>query len=76
MARTAQWMSLLLCQVSQYINDCVYCVPNSVLVTTSFRDIGVKAIENLMEKRGKFDYILLETRYESQNSQDHTANIN
>ena len=25
------------------------------------RDSGVKAIENLMEKRGKFDYILLET---------------
>ena len=26
-----------------------------------FRDNGVKAIENLMQKRGKFDYILLET---------------
>lgn len=25
------------------------------------RDNGVKAIENLMEKKGKFDYILLET---------------
>lgn len=25
------------------------------------RDVGVKAIENLMEKKGKFDYILLET---------------
>ena len=25
------------------------------------RDNGVKAIENLMTKRGKFDYILLET---------------
>ena len=25
------------------------------------RDNGVKAIENLMSKRGKFDYILLET---------------
>jgi len=25
------------------------------------RDNGVKAIENLMLKRGKFDYILLET---------------
>lgn len=65
MARTAQWMSLLLCQVSQYIIDYVY---NSGLITTFFRDIGVKAIENLMEKKGKFDYILLETRYESQNS--------
>ena len=27
----------------------------------SFRDNGVKAIENLMTKKGKFDYILLET---------------
>ena len=26
-----------------------------------FRDNGVKAIETLMEKKGKFDYILLET---------------
>ena len=25
------------------------------------RDVGVKAIESLMEKKGKFDYILLET---------------
>lgn len=25
------------------------------------RDNGLKAIENLMEKKGKFDYILLET---------------
>lgn len=25
------------------------------------RDNGVKAIENLMKKKGKFDYILLET---------------
>ncbi len=27
----------------------------------SFKDNGVKAIEMLMEKKGKFDYILLET---------------
>lgn len=26
-----------------------------------YRDNGVKAIENLMLKRGKFDYVLLET---------------
>ena len=26
-----------------------------------YRDNGVKAIESLMEKKGKFDYILLET---------------
>ena len=29
--------------------------------TALHRDSGVKAIEKLMEKRGKFDYILLET---------------
>jgi len=33
-------------------NGCLCC---------SVKDNGVKAIENLMEKRGKFDYILLET---------------
>ncbi|CAO3633647.1 unnamed protein product [Mucor hiemalis] len=33
-------------------NGCLCC---------STKDIGVKAIENLMEKKGKFDYILLET---------------
>ena len=26
-----------------------------------YRDNGVKAIENLMTKKGKFDYVLLET---------------
>lgn len=31
------------------------------MVQLNFRDNGVKAIENLMLKRGKFDYILLET---------------
>lgn len=33
-------------------NGCLCC---------SVKDNGVKAIENLMAKRGKFDYILLET---------------
>ncbi|KAL0076943.1 COBW domain-containing protein 1 [Phycomyces blakesleeanus] len=33
-------------------NGCLCC---------SVKDVGVKAIESLMEKRGKFDYILLET---------------
>ncbi|KAG1659311.1 COBW domain-containing protein 1 [Nymphon striatum] len=33
-------------------NGCLCC---------SVRDNGVKAIENLMEKKGKFDYIILET---------------
>lgn len=32
-----------------------------VAVPSFFRDNGLKAIENLMEKKGKFDYILLET---------------
>jgi predicted nucleic-acid-binding protein len=27
----------------------------------SHRNVGVQAIENLMKKKGKFDYILLET---------------
>lgn len=31
------------------------------VVLSFFRDNGLKAIENLMEKKGKFDYILLET---------------
>ncbi|XP_028404451.1 COBW domain-containing protein 1-like [Dendronephthya gigantea] len=33
-------------------NGCLCC---------SVKDIGVKAIENLMKKKGKFDYVLLET---------------
>ncbi|CAG8537329.1 13313_t:CDS:2 [Ambispora leptoticha] len=33
-------------------NGCLCC---------SIKDVGVKAIESLMEKKGKFDYILLET---------------
>ncbi|CAD5112271.1 DgyrCDS1500 [Dimorphilus gyrociliatus] len=33
-------------------NGCLCC---------SVKDVGVKAIENLMKKKGKFDYILLET---------------
>ena len=35
---------------------------HKLLVTSCmFRDVGVKAIESLMQKKGKFDYILLET---------------
>ena len=33
-------------------NGCICC---------SVKDVGVAAIENLMEQRGNFDYILLET---------------
>ncbi|RKP12965.1 COBW domain-containing protein 6 [Piptocephalis cylindrospora] len=42
-------------QVEEWLelkNGCLCC---------SVKDSGVKAIENLMQKRGKFDYILLET---------------
>lgn len=42
-------------QVEEWLelkNGCLCC---------SVKDSGVKAIENLMLKRGKFDYILLET---------------
>ena len=37
-----------------FFNPCLLINPNT-------RDIGVKAIENLMKKKGKFDYVLLET---------------
>lgn len=33
----------------------------TIATKSSYRDIGVAAIEKLMERRGKFDYILLET---------------
>jgi hypothetical protein len=35
-------------------------VPNGCMCCT-VKDIGIAAIENLMKKRGRFDYILLET---------------
>ncbi|KAJ3111414.1 COBW domain-containing protein 1 [Phlyctochytrium bullatum] len=38
-------------------NGCLCCEING----PTPRDAGVKALENLMKKRGKFDYILLET---------------
>ncbi len=31
------------------------------MLITIYRDNGVQAIENLMKRKGKFDYILLET---------------
>ena len=34
---------------------------NYLIFFIIIRDNGVKAIENLMKKKGKFDYILLET---------------
>lgn len=60
-----EWLPLLFCQVCVlvwyvaevhlFLNE-----PNAFSNVHS-RDNGVKAIENLMQKRGKFDYILLET---------------
>jgi hypothetical protein len=53
---------VLLCQVSIRFflsikkQECPICFS-----LTLRRDIGVQAIEKLMKKRGKFDYILLET---------------
>lgn len=67
-------MSLLLCQVCKitrnlYLffiakNDALnsrFRFSASLKVSVFSRDNGLKAIENLMEKKGKFDYILLET---------------
>jgi G3E family GTPase len=48
MARFEKWVSVLHCQVFPLGNN-------------SFRDVGIVAIENLMKKKGNFDYILLET---------------
>lgn len=64
-------MSLLLCQVCKitrifylfFIVKKNYALNSRLRLKVSafFRDNGLKAIENLMEKKGKFDYILLET---------------
>ena len=42
-------------------SSCVCHFYSIVSIPSIFRDNGLKAIENLMEKKGKFDYILLET---------------
>lgn len=54
MARSWQWLHLLLSQVH---------IGFKILATllTMLRDTGVNAIESLMSKKGAFDYILLET---------------
>jgi G3E family GTPase len=39
-------------EVLELANGCLCC---------SVKDLGMAAIENLMKKRGRFDYILLET---------------
>ena len=58
MARAWEWLHLLLRQVT-------FLPKTSLLVASAAdsgpRDAGVNAIESLMERRGAFDYILLET---------------
>lgn len=40
---------------------CLWFLSKYIFLFLFIRDNGLKAIENLMEKKGKFDYILLET---------------
>lgn len=54
MARSWKWLPLLLSQVRRW-SDVAKSNANKA------RDTGVNAIESLMEKKGAFDYILLET---------------
>lgn len=64
-----EWIELrngcLCCSVKYiYYSNCFPIVSVGLNIDLIFyinRDNGVKAIENLMTKRGKFDYILLET---------------
>jgi G3E family GTPase len=39
----------------------LYSQVSSFSIILIYRDTGIIAIENLMQKKGKFDYILLET---------------
>jgi hypothetical protein len=55
MAGTSKWLFVLLGEVNAFSLS-FYANGNK-----NGRDVGVKAIENLMQKKGKFDYILLET---------------
>ncbi|KAJ3403216.1 COBW domain-containing protein 1 [Chytriomyces hyalinus] len=62
MARTQQWLHVLrgFYPISQFTNT-QSLKSRAVLVFSKVKEAGVKAIESLMKKRGKFDYILLET---------------
>lgn len=60
MAGAAQRLSLLQRQVS-VVHGLRKSLLRSLTLLSVSRDVGVKAIENLMKKKGKFDYILLET---------------
>lgn len=55
MARCGERLYLLLGQVNIFCTSTLFACPNFD------RDTGVNAIESLMEKKGAFDYILLET---------------
>lgn len=57
MARARQWLYMLLGQVCPYRTT----RDDEWIADSTDRDQGVNAIEQLMEKRGAFDYILLET---------------
>ena len=55
MVRVKEWLLMLFSKVKYSITLCC-------IMWRYHRDIGVKAIENLMKKKGrKFDYVLLET---------------
>ena len=56
MVRAKEWLSMLLSEVWGAVARC------TMHRICCHRDVGVKAIENLMAKEGrKFDYVLLET---------------
>lgn len=55
MARGWQWLHLLFGEVSVKMSS------HEIFQLMRCRDSGVNAIESLMEKKGAFDYILLET---------------
>ena len=55
MVRVKEWLLVLFSKVKCSITL-------SYMMSCYHRDVGVKAIENLMKKKGrKFDYVLLET---------------
>lgn len=60
-----EWLELangcICCSVKYASMDCNCHVSPVHYLTTEDRDTGVQAIEQLMERRGAFDYILLET---------------
>ena len=59
MARARQWLYMLLRQVP--LQPIFHSHHRTACPNTPSRDSGVAAIESLMDRRGAFDYILLET---------------